>query len=406
MKIVSFFLLLSLFLVLTKGDDIQLGPSDATPLTRFSLREKERAQENARSDYPEVFIDPDCGEDSNLGYGFSEAIGDNYYSSACYPEITGFPGAQNGYPGWPYHGYDDGIAVFVGGDFLAVVGAEVEGNLVVLGDLTVQSSGAGNFVSVGAGTHVLPNNGGDCIIVGGDLEAQRDIQVFNMRATMYCDIVYRGTGTNVWRWKTNGSIRNEPDYDMSEFETLKSVFDNKSDYWGTLEPNALVHEQWTTTTFYCNLSSDNIQIFSINKGDSEITSATSYKFSSDCAGKTILINVMGEGDVAVNAAAMYDTSGSQSFSSCDTESILWNFPEATNVDIGNGWTSEFRGSILVRGNLDFTTTGHSGRTIVLGDLTHNRGGSEFHSYQFKPPYALPCEPTEITGPHDSEMTFG
>jgi len=36
-----------------------------------------------------------------------------------------------------------------------------------------------------------------------------------------------------------------------------------------------------------------------------------------------------------------------------------------------------------------TTTGQSGRTIVLGDITHNGDGSEFHSYEFNPPQPLP-----------------
>merc|ERR1711907_239197 len=86
--------------------------------------------------------------------------------------------------------------------------------------------------------------------------------------------------------------------------------------------------------------------------------------------------------------------GNGGFANCLKSSILWNFPDADTVDIGNGKTSEFQGSLLITGNLEMTTTGQSGRTIVLGDITHNRGGSEFHSYEFNPPKPLPdpdCE---------------
>ena len=38
---------------------------------------------------------------------------------------------------------------------------------------------------------------------------------------------------------------------------------------------------------------------------------------------------------------------------------------------------------------DFKTSGQSGRTMVLGNLEQNYGGSEFHSFEFKPPKPLP-----------------
>ena len=46
--------------------------------------------------------------------------------------------------------------------------------------------------------------------------------------------------------------------------------------------------------------------------------------------------------------------------------------------------------VLVSGHLTCTTSGHSGRTIALGDLTHLSSGSKFHSFQFQPPTDLPC----------------
>jgi len=86
--------------------------------------------------------------------------------------------------------------------------------------------------------------------------------------------------------------------------------------------------------------------------------------------------------------------GAGGFSTCMTSSMLWNFPDADSVDIGNGSKSEFHGSVLVSGDLTLSTTGQSGRTMVLGDIIHDGGGSEFHSYEFKPPIPLP-DPDDI-----------
>merc|ERR1712086_136004 len=73
---------------------------------------------------------------------------------------------------------------------------------------------------------------------------------------------------------------------------------------------------------------------------------------------------------------------------------------------GNGKTSEFQGSLLITGDLEMTTTGQAGRTIVLGDITHNRGGSEFHSYEFNPPQPLPDPKDVCVLPSTDDLNLG
>jgi hypothetical protein len=71
----------------------------------------------------------------NLGDGFSAATGVGGYSSEqCYPPIVQLD-ANN------LAGIDDSVAVFVGGSYYGRRAAEVEGNMVVLGDLSVDSNG-------------------------------------------------------------------------------------------------------------------------------------------------------------------------------------------------------------------------------------------------------------------------
>jgi len=85
--------------------------------------------------------------------------------------------------------------------------------------------------------------------------------------------------------------------------------------------------------------------------------------------------------------------------------ILWNFPDASTVAIDG--LNEVSGSILLRGNLVFKTIGQSGRTVVLGNLEQNKGGSEFHSFECNPPIPLPdleCVDTLSTSSSGSVST--
>lgn len=339
-------------------------------------------------------LEGECASFQNLGYGFSGATGNDAYTGECFPTITNLD--LNDLPP-----RDDSISVFVGGNYLGKRGAEVEGTMVVLGNLQVNKYGPGNFVSVGAGTHVHPNSGGDCIIVGGNLKAYRNIQVFNQDSSMYCDIVYKGSGSNTHKWKTNGRVRKDQNFDLSHYEEMKKVLSKKSQFWKTLPDNSHAAKSWSTSTFTCN-SSDDISVFNIDRNEHEVLDQCSgITFSNSCEGKTILINVLGSGEINIKAAGMTFKGksgfGPNGFSTCLSESILWNFPDASQVNIGYEGTSEFHGSVLVGGNLKLQTSGHSGRTMVLGHLTQDYGGSEFHAYQYAPPKPLPdasyiCEP--------------
>lgn len=67
---------------------------------------------------------------------------------------------------------DRNVNVLVGGDFLATgAAAETEGLLVVKGDATFDKSATGsyNLGSVGAGSGIVPEEGGAMLVVGGDL---------------------------------------------------------------------------------------------------------------------------------------------------------------------------------------------------------------------------------------------
>lgn len=231
-------------------------------------------------------------------------------------------------------------------------------------------------MSIGWGTHILPKPGGDCIIVGGDISTDRTIQV-----SKDCDIVHRGTLTN--------TIRHNPNYDITLYEKMNYVLANKSQFWKTLPSTGDVNSQWGTTTYQCS-NNDDVQVFNILSNELYKSSNTdSIEFSDSCEGKTVLINVHGTGNIGVNAAVAFfkhqTGPGEDGFSSCMTESILRNFPDAASVDIGNGKRLNTMGRSWLQ---------ETGRTIVLGNMLHDSTESELHSYQFAPPMPLP-DPEDV-----------
>mmetsp|Transcript_1462 Transcript_1462/g.1555 ORF Transcript_1462/g.1555 Transcript_1462/m.1555 type:complete len:177 (-) Transcript_1462:39-569(-) len=107
--------------------------------------------------------DVECFRD-NLGYGFSEAthnpsLGESHYGQAadgsemCYPKVHSL--------GSGVSGFDDSVAVLVGGNFNGLKGAEIEGNMVVMGNFNVEQNGPLNFASAGEGTQITPQKGGE-----------------------------------------------------------------------------------------------------------------------------------------------------------------------------------------------------------------------------------------------------
>merc|ERR1711935_866264 len=337
-----------------------------------------------------VFV---CQDIENLGRGFSEATsiveGEQAFDGGCYPSVASDLD-------W---NFDDSVGVFAGVDYQGDKAEGVEGKLVVLGNLKVSNKGPKNFVSVKDGTHVVPHPGTDCIIVGGDLRADRDVQVYNPEDGQTCNLIYAGDGRKLKKWNDDEDFpQHVENYNMDFYTQMKAVFIAKSEHWATLgvDSGTSFEEVGDDFVFTCT-DTDEIQVFNLksNKQVKMLDNKNSKKFeySDECAGKTILINVHKEGEVKVTPRETFHLNNYNS--PCLTQSILWNFPYASKVKITNV-ESEFHGSILTgneEGEFFMAAKGHSGRVIVAGTITHDSDNdSVFHSYPFKPPKALPNPP--------------
>ena len=354
---------------------------------------------NAAVPFSLASITGTCPFSPNLGDGFSGATGQGHFVGP-WPDVQGVP--ATGQAG----GRDDSVAFLVGGNYFGKVGAEVEGKIVVLGDFKNNDISA--LVQVGLGSQIIPNNDQDVILVGGNWEMNRDVAVMQSSASVQGNIKYKGArlGNQQLPIYTNGQVDQVPNLDLSIYEIALAELRVKSAYWATLPMNGIYipygeGPAGNTAVFKAGNNNDCVQIFNLSHDTfANVPHGIHVEFDENLKNKTILINYSSDANKYVriqNLANFYDPWGMSGweFDSATTASILWNFHDATQVDLGAGTgdAGEFAGSILIpNGNLKFEMPGQSGRTIVGGNLEQNFPGSEFHNYPFEPNCQLPNFP--------------
>jgi len=296
-------------------------------------------------------------------------------------------------------GYDNSAAVLVAGNFVVKKGAEIEGKIVTLGDFKIKSSSNfHSFGKVGVGSQVVPNNGEDVILVGGDLILEKPSITFMSPGYGY--IVHKGNNIGNLPQLSGGSdVRQDSALDLSEWSDAFCDLEEKGTYWGGLTPNGIISGigSWQITLRAGD--SNCVQVFHFEAEQLQMHYGIWFRFHHSLVDKTIIINVKANANGVAkvfNLADFLDTTGARgfSFSSALVSQILWNFYDAKEVELGcdGHGNGEFRGSILVpqsNSTMKFCFPGQSGRTIVNGDLEQNRAGSEFHNYDFDPPCHLP-----------------
>lgn len=115
--------------------------------------------------------------------------------------------------------------------------------------------------------------------------------------------------------------------------------------------------------------------------------AIGIRFDRIPADATVLVNVLGAGrTISTYGGTINDTGPSADPWNGYRTRLLWNFPDATDVQLtGSG---QFQGSVLVGEQSSRTTVtlpGTNGRFFTTGELVHTStrgGGQEFHAYPF------------------------
>jgi choice-of-anchor A domain-containing protein len=120
-------------------------------------------------------------------------------------------------------GRDDIVPFFVGSNYFGNLGAEIEGKIVVLGNFIDNS--ISSLVQVGLGSHIIPNNDQDVVLVGGNWSMNVDVAVMQNSAHVRGNIKHKRVPVlETHRLWTNGSVEHVPHLNLTVYnKALKEL---------------------------------------------------------------------------------------------------------------------------------------------------------------------------------------
>ncbi|MFH8339888.1 choice-of-anchor A family protein [Streptomyces sp. AM6-12] len=315
-----------------------------------------------------------------------------------------FPGVGNG----PLAGRDAAINIFVGHDFL-VRGraAEAEGRVVVLNDFDQHKEAGGsalyNLGIAGVGSRVPPPGDTDFLTTGGDVTIASGQRLDTTGGLIGEQGTVRYAGTE--SGQVTGRLVHDPAA-ARPYTALRDELTAASQCYARVggahrQPTGRAVNEGSQTVFTGDGTSA-LQVFDV---DFDLTGPNGAQqgivFRGIPAGATVLVNVYGADRTIRTYSGGIDDSTDPL--NAYRERLLWNFPDATTVDLAG--TGQMQGSFLMGDQSSMTTVtlpGINGRFFTTGSLTHTSaatggGGQEIHAYPFDGD--LPdCAPTpQVTG---------
>ncbi|WP_051812529.1 choice-of-anchor A family protein, partial [Kitasatospora sp. MBT63] len=287
-----------------------------------------------------------------------------------------------------FAGRDASISVFAGGTFTATGrAAEAEGQVVVLGDITIDKTGGGvyNMGVAGVGSRVPPPDGSDHVTTGGNLTVAATSSLLIggsdlSPATAWGNVRHRGT--------TSGSVVLTPPGQQiqdaaagDKYASLRTTIADLSKCAGAATATGTVATAGPTVTFTGDGTSAR-QVFTVTDSIGTTAQAADLVFKGIPAGATVIVNLLAD-DALVST-----NTGSGNPGDPVTDlgpKLLWNFPNATTARIAGG--AQFQGSVLggnPAGTTTVSTPGLDGRVYLAGSLVHTSAstGVEIHNYPF------------------------
>ncbi|MFC8124038.1 choice-of-anchor A family protein [Streptomyces sp. NPDC057302] len=283
---------------------------------------------------------------------------------------------------------DNAINIFAGGDFLVRgSAAEAEGRVVVLGDFDQDKadgvSAAYNIGEAGVGSRVAPPVGADWLTTGGDVRVAAGERLLAEQGV----VRHAGaaSGTILAQSVTEDADAAAP------YTALRGRLSVASQCYahgeaGTRTPTGTAVHGGGETVFTGDGTSA-LQVFNV---DFDLAGSTGgqegVRFVNIPDGATVLVNVLGTRRVVNTYSGGIDDATDPL--NRLRERLLWNFPDATDVEIKG--TGQFQGSVLIGQDASDTTVsvpGINGRFYTAGSVTHTSsasggGGQEFHNYPF------------------------
>ncbi|WP_107048427.1 choice-of-anchor A family protein [Streptomyces sp. NRRL S-87] len=273
-------------------------------------------------------------------------------------------------------GEDRNINIFVGGNFrVRGRAAEAEGKVVVLGDFDQDKDPAGSSVYnvgiVGAGSLVRPPLGSDFLTTGGDVTVAAGERLLADGGVVRHAGALTGVATGTPVRDTGAAL---PYAGLAPRLTAASRCYARVD--GSPRPSTGTASNTGSATVFTGDGTSALQVFNV---DFDMAGATGgqqgLEFRGIPAGATVLVNVLG------TTRTINTYVGDSPY----RDRLLWNFPDATTVNLTG--TGQFQGSVLIGQGASQATVslpGMNGRFFTAGGLTHTSAtsGVEFHAYPF------------------------
>jgi choice-of-anchor A domain-containing protein/LPXTG-motif cell wall-anchored protein len=332
-------------------------------------------------------------------------------SPSCLEGYADFPNLK----GAPRYGTDTEVGVYIDGTLSTGSGAsEMEGKFVIGGDAVFDSGAYFNVGVVGAGSQVTPAAMTDMLITGGDVVVGAPANFVEVGNLIGGNIVAGGTVTGGGPSPTafvntnGGSITENAAAPLAAYSTIPTYYQALSSDYDALTDTGIVTNDAGNVYFDGN-GTDTRQVFTVAGSVLGAIGATkSMVFTNIPTDAVVIINVTGASAVVSANSFSFSTTSTAGATvnptapepdrvfSQFTQSLLWNFPSATSVTLGD--QDQLLGSILVptaASSLQlFTST--NGRIYVNGSLTLGGGtqaGLEIHNY----PFREACTVTPTTG---------
>ncbi|WP_372411498.1 choice-of-anchor A family protein [Streptomyces luteireticuli] len=293
-----------------------------------------------------------------------------------------YPPVSNG----PIAGRDNGINIFVGGDFLVRgAAAEAEGRVVTLGSFDQNKSRGGALYNIGlagVGSRVPPPDGADWLTTGGSVTVAPGQRLDAERGV----VRHAGpaTGTVIGRSIEDPQAAEPYEGLREELSTASRCYAHGTDGLGRPATGTAVNNG--SETLFAGDGTSQLQVFNVDfdiagRGGGQ----EGVRFTGIPDGATVLVNLLGEARVInTYSGTLTDDNAFNRL----RERLLWNIPDATQVELKG--TGQFQGSFLIGTPSSGTTVslpGINGRFFTTGSLTHTSaatggGGQEFHNYPF------------------------
>ncbi|MFI1971725.1 hypothetical protein BLA24_01450 [Streptomyces cinnamoneus] len=289
----------------------------------------------------------------------------------------------------PFAGRDNGVNVFVGGDFTVRQAAgEAEGRVVTLGAFQMaKGGGVPEYYRVGAagtGSRVPPDNGLPYLRVGGDLRIAPHQRLLAEEGTASGTVAYAGALT--------GTVAPKAAHDeaaVAEYRQLREELTSASTCYaydkGVPRKATGTAVNQGNRTLFTGDGKSALQVFNVPfdlTGRSD--APQDLVFEAVPRDATVLVNLTN----ARGSAKKVVNSSATALVGVRRERLLWNIPDAKEIRLtGSG---QLDGAVLAgrrAGLTHLTVPVVNGRFFTAGSLTHESGagaaGQAIHAYPFE-----------------------